>query len=105
MSFKIYLDNQHIVVENESTSTKAACLDLYSFRFDLLQTEDLVDYIKLTDSSRPSVSMFLADAKDLEGNTFASFSLLTDYFSNLFKYSPNLGTNIVLDNVEFAEAV
>ena len=102
MAFKIFLDNKHIVVQNATTATKAACLDLYSFSYSILQTEDLVDYIKLTDSSGTAASMLLADAQDEDGNTFASFTLLTDYLSSLCKKSPNLGTNIRLDNIELS---
>ena len=102
MAFKIFLENQHLVVENESTATKAAVLDLYSFRFDLLQTDEAVDYIKLTDASTTAVSMFLADAKDENGNTFATFNDLTDYLSDICKQAPNLGTNLRLDNIELS---
>ena len=100
--FKIYLENQHIIVENAATATTAATFDLYSFGFTLLQTEDAVQYIKLSDSSNSSISMFLADAQDEDGNTFASFDELTAYLSGLCKLAPNLGTNVRLDNIELS---
>ena len=100
MSFKIYLDNKHIVIESEATGGKAACLDLYSFSYAVLQTDEAVDYIKLTDATGTTMSMFLADAKDEDANTFASFDLLNEYLASLSKEVPNLGGNIKLDNIE-----
>jgi len=102
MAYNIYLDNKNIIVKDETSLNVAGSFDLFTFKYEDKQTEDLIDYLLLSDSTGSELVLYLEDSKDDEGNTFADLDEVKAYFSQLSKEAPNMGTNIRLDNIELS---
>ena len=98
----IYNENKNIIVKNEVTDLVLTSLDLFSFKFSDFTAGESTAALLLSDGFNEDVIVKFSESKDSDGNTFASIDELKSYLSGLCKKSPNLGTNIRLDNIELS---
>ena len=98
----IYNENKNIIVKSEAADLVLTSLDLFNFKFADFTAGESTAALLLSDGFNEDVIVKFSESKDSDGNTFASIDELKSYLSGLCKKSPNLGTNIRLDNIELS---